>query len=311
MKKAVVTGGAGFIGQNLCRRLLSEGFFVIAVDNLITSEKSVLNEFKKNKKFIFLNQDIVKGIPASLNKKKINVIFHLACPTGVDNLEKLGAEMLFTSSIGTKNVLDFAKKNKSILVFASSSEIYGNPKVFPQREDYNGNVNPVGYRSTYEEGKRFAESLVSFYARKYKVDGKIVRIFNTYGPGMSRSDSRVIPKFMSLCLQSKDLTVEGKGIQSRTFCFVDDLVEGLILVSMKGKRGEVYNLGSDQEVKIIDLAKKVLIATNSPKKINFINRPKHDHDRRLPDLTRIQKLGWKSKVGLDEGLRRSAKWYGF
>ncbi len=311
MKKALVTGGAGFIGQNLCQRLLADGFFVIAVDNLITSTKIGINQLKKDKNFIFLNKDIVKGIPTQLNKKKIDVIFHLACPTGVENLEKLGAEMLLTSSLGTKNVLDFAKKNKSILVFSSSSEVYGNPKVFPQKEEYNGDVNPIGYRSTYEEGKRFAESLVAFYTRKYKVEGMIVRIFNTYGPGMNKADSRVIPRFMNLCLQNKDLTVEGKGIQTRTFCYVDDLVEGLILVSKKGKRGEVYNLGNNQEVKIIDLAKKVLIATNSPKKVEFINRPDHDHDRRLPDLMLIKKLGWKAKVDLDEGLRRSAKWYGF
>ncbi len=311
MKKALVTGGVGFIGRNLCQRLLSEGFFVVAVDNLITSEKTGLNQIKNNKNFRFFNQDIVKGIPTQLASEKMDLIFHLACPTGVDNLEKLGKEMLLTSSIGTKNVLDFAKKNKSTLVFSSSSEVYGNPKEFPQKEDYNGNVSTTGYRSTYEEGKRFAESLVAFYARKYKVDAKIVRIFNTYGPGMSRSDSRVIPRFMNLCLQNKDLSVEGKGIQTRTFCFIDDLVDGLILISKKGKRGEVYNLGSKAEVKIIDLAKKVLIATGSKKKIKFINRPDHDHDRRLPDLTRVEKLGWKANVGLEEGLRRSAKWYGF
>ena len=235
----------------------------------------------------------------------------MACPTGVDNLEKLGEEMLLSSSVGTRNVLEFGRKSGSKVVLASSSEVYGNPKEFPQKETYTGNVDPSGFRSTYEEGKRFSESLVAFYVRRYKVDASIARIFNTYGPGMSKSDSRVIPRFMNQSLNNRDLTVKGKGLQTRTFCYVDDLVSGLILIAKKGKAGEVYNLGSDNETKIIDLAKKVSIATGSKKRIKYIIRPKHDHDRRLPDLSKIKKLGWRMDININEGLRRTAKWYGF
>lgn len=311
MKQVLVTGGAGFIGQNLCAALLSKNIKVIAIDNFITSDKDGLAGLEKNKKFKFVLHDITKSLPQSLGKEKIDVIFHLACPTGVDNLEKLGEEMLLTCSVGTRNVLEFAKNHKSKIIFTSSSEIYGNPEVFPQKETYEGKVSPTGYRSTYEEGKRFSESLVAFYVRKYKVDARIARVFNTYGPGMSRSDSRVIPRFMNLSLKNKSLTVAGKGTQTRTFCYVDDLVLGLILIAKKGKTGQVYNLGSNKEIKIIDLTKKILIATIGTKKIKFIKRPEHDHDRRLPDLTKIKKLGWKASVDLTEGLRRTSKWYGF
>lgn len=311
MKQALVTGGAGFIGQNLCRVLLTQNIKVIAIDNFITSEKLGVKELKKHKNFKFIQRDITKNLPKSLFKEKIDVIFHLACPTGVDNLEKLGKEMLLTCSEGTMNVLELARTKGTRIVFTSSSEIYGNPQVFPQKETYEGRVSPTGYRSTYEEGKRFSESLIAFYVRRYKVDASIARVFNTYGPGMSRSDSRVIPRFMNQSLKNENLTVEGKGTQTRTFCYVDDLVSGLILIAKKGETGEVYNLGNNKEIKIIDLAKKILIATGGKKKLKFIKRPEHDHDRRLPDLIKIKRLGWTPEVDFSEGLRRTSKWYGF
>lgn len=311
MKQALVTGGAGFIGQNLCRKLLSQNIKVIAIDNFITSGKGGISDLKKDKKFKFVTHDITKALPRKIQKEKIDTIYHLACPTGVDNLEKLGDQMLLTCSTGTKNVLELARKQGSKFVFTSSSEIYGKAQVFPQKETYGGNVNPTGYRSTYEEGKRFSESLVAFYVRKFGLDARIVRVFNTYGPGMSKSDSRVIPRFMNLSLKNEKLTVEGKGTQTRTFCYVDDLVLGLILIAKKGKAGEVYNLGSNKEIKIIDLTKKILIATGNKKGIKFINRPEHDHNRRLPDISKIKKLGWTPKVDLTKGLRRTIKWYGF
>ncbi len=311
MKVAIVTGGAGFIGQNLCRKLLSKDIKVIAIDNFITSNSIAVNELRKNKNFTFIKHDITKKLPKSLENKKIDVIFHLACPTGVDNLLRLGEEMLFTSGIGTKNVMELAKKTKSKLVFTSSSEVYGNPEVFPQTEDYEGKVSPTGYRSTYEEGKRFGESVVMFYVRRFDVDARIARVFNTYGPGMSKSDHRVMPRFMNQCMNGLDLTVEGKGTQTRTLCYVDDLVSGLITIALKGKKGEVYNLGNDNETKIIDLAKMVIKITEKNLKIKFIERPNHDHDRRLPNLSKMKKLGWSPKVNLEEGIRRTAQWYGF
>lgn len=311
MKVAFVTGGAGFIGQNLCRTLLSKEIKVIAIDNFVTSNAKAVNELKKDKNFTFIEHDITKKLPKSLENKKIDIIFHLACPTGVDNLLKLGEEMLFTSAIGTKNVMELAKKTKSKVVFTSSSEVYGNPEVFPQTEEYEGKVSPTGYRSTYEEGKRFAESVVMFYVRAFGVDARIARVFNTYGPGMSRSDARVMPRFMNQCMNERDLTVEGKGTQTRTLCYVDDLVAGLITIANKGKKGEVYNLGNDNETKIIDLAKMVIKITGKNLKIKFIERPNHDHDRRLPDLSKMKKLGWIPRVDLEEGVRRTAQWYGF
>lgn len=311
MKVAIVTGGAGFIGQNLCRELLSKDIRVVAIDNFITSNSKAINELKKNKYFTFIKHDITKKLPKSLENKKVDVIFHLACPTGVDNLLRLGEEMLFTSAVGTKNVMELAKKTKSKVVFTSSSEVYGNPEVFPQTEDYEGKVSPTGYRSTYEEGKRFGESVVMFYVRRFDVDARIARVFNTYGPGMSKSDARVMPRFMNQCLSGRDLTVEGKGTQTRTLCFVEDLVTGLITIAAKGKKGEVYNLGNDNETKIIDLAKMVIKITGKNLKIKYIERPNHDHDRRLPDLSKMKKLGWSPKVNLEDGIRRTAQWYGF
>lgn len=311
MKLVLVTGGAGFIGQNLCRTLLSKDIKVIAIDNFITSNSKAVNELKKNRNFSFIKHDITKKLPKSLENKKIDVIFHLACPTGVDNLLRLGGEMLFTSAIGTKNVMELARKTKSKVVFTSSSEAYGNPEVFPQTEDYEGKVSPTGYRSTYEEGKRFGESVVMFYFRAFGVDARVIRVFNTYGPGMSRSDARVMPRFMNQCMKGENLTVEGKGTQTRTLCYVDDLVAGLIMIAQKGKKGEVYNLGNDNETKIIDLAKMVIKITNKNLKIKFIERPSHDHDRRLPNLSKMKKLGWTPKVNLEEGIRRTAQWYGF
>lgn len=311
MKQVLVTGGAGFIGQNLCRTLLSQNIKVISIDNFVTSNNLGVSSLKKNKNFKFIKHDITKNLPKSVKSEKIEVIYHLACPTGVDNLERLGEEMLLTCSVGTRNVLELAREKRAKVVFTSSSEIYGNPQIFPQKETYEGRVSPTGYRSTYEEGKRFSESLVAFYVRRHNLDARIARIFNTYGPGMSKNDSRVIPRFMNQSLKNESLTVKGKGTQTRTFCYVDDLVSGLILIAKKGRTGQVYNLGSNKEVKIIDLAKKIRLATGGKKKIKFIKRPTHDHDRRLPDLTKIKRLGWAPLVDLAEGLRRTSKWYGF
>jgi len=308
MSLILITGGAGFIGINLCKKLLSHGHSVIAIDNLIISTKDNIKPLLSNPKFKFIKQDITKPI---LNIKyqisNIKYIYHLACPTGVPNLTKLAEEMLLTCSLGTRNVLELARKTRAKVLFTSSSEVYGNPKVFPQTEDYTGNVDPIGIRSPYEEGKRFAESLLQMYVRKYNIDAKIVRVFNTYGHYMSLNDSRVIPRFLLQALKNKPVTVKGKGLQTRTFCYVDDLVEGLITVMKKGKKGEVYNLGSDKEVRIIDLAKLVIKETGSKSKIVFVERPTHDHNRRHPSLNKVKKLGWKPKVNLKEGLRKTLR----
>lgn len=307
--KVLVTGGAGFIGSNLCQRLLDNGHKVVAVDNLITGRIENVNRLKKNPNFTFIKHDITELFPKNLDSRLLTLdsIYHLACPTGVDNLIPLAQEMILASSIGTKNVLDLAKKTGAELLFTSSSEVYGDPKISPQAESYTGNVDPVGIRSPYEEGKRFSESLISMYVRKYNIDAKIVRVFNTYGPHMSQRDSRVIGAFLRQARSGSPLSVHGRGNQRRTFCFIEDLINGLILVMAKGKKGEVYNLGGSREVKIVDLAHQIINLTKSKSKIKFIDRPPHDHQMRKPELSKIKKLGWRQKINLEKGIVLTAK----
>ena len=306
---ALVTGGAGFIGTNLIKRLLDAGYAVIAVDNFITSDGRNVKAIDNHRKYLFVKHDIAKPLPKKIQSKKIDAIFHLACPTGVPNLIPLAEEMLLTCSYGTRNILELAKKNNASVVFTSSSEVYGDPEVFPQKEEYSGNADPVGIRSPYEEGKRFSESIVAMYVRKFGVNAKIVRVFNTYGPYMSINDSRVIPNFIHKAIGGKPIPVQGDGKQKRTFCYVDDLVSGILLVEKKGTKGKVYNLGSDKELSIAALAKKILTITGSKSKITNTARPAHDHKRRMPDLGKVKKLGWKQTVDLDEGLKRTLAWY--
>lgn len=310
MKKVLVTGGAGFIGTNLCKKLLRLGYKVVAVDNFITSSGSNLQLFSGDPRFTFIKHDIT--VPFSKEQlsqlKTVRFIFHLACPTGVPNLVKLAEEMLLTCSVGTRNVLQLARRLHAKILLTSSSEVYGDPKEFPQDESYTGNVDPLGIRSPYEEGKRFAESLLSMYVKKYGINGKIVRVFNTYGPYMSRNDSRVIPTFLRQIKNNQPLTVFGNGLQTRTFCYVDDLVAGLMLVMEKGRQGEVYNLGSDEEIRIIDLANLLKNRIKKNAKIQFIKRPAHDHERRLASLQKIKKLGWQPKTSLEKGIGKALRW---
>jgi len=311
MNYALVTAGAGFIGSNLCLKLLNSNYKVIAVDNLITSTGKNLSELSKNPNFTFFKQDIKEPLDNIIRSKlRFNVIYHLACPTGVPNIKSLGEEMLFTCSIGTKNILDLALVHNAKLLFTSSSEVYGDPLVFPQNEKYNGNVDCIGYRSPYEEGKRFSESIIVNYVKKYCLDAKIVRIFNTYGPGMSKDDTRVIPRFINQIAKNKPLLIEGDGMQTRTFCYINDLINGLLLIMEKGIKGHVYNLGSDQEIAIKDLARIMLKLKKTKSKIVRIKRPSHDHNRRLPSLDKVKQIGWEPTTKLIDGLSKTFLWYG-
>lgn len=312
MKKILITGGAGFIGSNLCNRLVEQGYNVVAIDNLITSSRKNITPLIEFPNFKFIKHDITLPFKSEQKKhlKDIDLIFHLACPTGVPNLLKLGEEMLLTSSLGTKNILDIALKEKARVVFTSTSEVYGDPLKSPQDEGYAGNVDPVGMRSTYEEGKRFAESLIALYVRKYNLDCRIVRVFNTYGPRMFMSDTRVIPNFIQHIKEKKKLPLHGNGSQKRTFCYIEDLINGLLIVAEKGKKGEVYNLGSDEEVSIFVLANMILSILDLKNGIKKIKRPDHDHSARMPDLQKMHSLKWLPKTSLDEGLRRTLQWYG-
>jgi len=303
--RVLVTGGAGFIGSNLCIRLLAMGHNVVAVDNLITGDQKNIKQLISNPKFTFIKHDINEPWPKNFKFKISNLkfIYHLACPTGVPNLGPLSEEMITTCSIGTKNILEIARKTGAKFLFTSSSEVYGDPLTFPQEESYRGNVDTCGLRSPYEEGKRFSESLILMYVRKYNIDAKIVRVFNTYGPSMSPKDIRVIPNFFRQTSSGFPLTLHGDGNQKRTFCYVDDLVEGLVLVIKKGESGHVYNLGHDLEISIINLARLILKITGSKSSIKTVARPGHDHERRLPSLVKVKQLGWFPKISLEDGLR--------
>lgn len=324
MRNILITGAAGFIGSNLAQTLLDQGHSVVGIDNFITGSKRNISQLNRNRNFIFIEHDIIKPLKPSAVCGELSAIFHLACPTGVPNLTKLAEEMLLACSVGTTNVLNLARKNNAHVVFTSSSEAYGNPKESPQKESYTGNVDPTGVRSPYEEGKRFSESLCMMYQRKYGTDVRIVRVFNTYGPNMSLKDQRVIPAFMRQVMNDEPLTLHGDGSQIRTFCYVDDLVSALTTVMEKGKAGMVYNAGGDEQMTIRELAELVLQITNptssldklgtslgagSEQRIANSERPIHDHDSRLPDLTNLKALGWKQKVSLKEGLLKTADWY--
>ncbi len=302
--KILVTGAAGFVGSNLTEYLLNQGNEVFGIDNFITGSTKNVEGLSRDPKFTFFEADIVDSaqIEKLISPIPFDEIYHLACPTGVPNLVTLAEEMLSTNSIGTRNILEVAKRARAKFLLTSSSEIYGDPEIFPQAESYTGNVDPTGVRSPYEEGKRFAEGLVAMYSRKYGVEANIVRVFNTYGPGMSDKDTRVIPNFLQRLKDGEPLRVHGDGSQRRTFCHVDDLVAGLVLVAKRGAKGAVYNIGGESEISILDLANLIIGIFGGTGKIVFEERALHDHQARLPDLSKIAALGWQPKINLEKGL---------
>ena len=304
-KTALITGGAGFVGVNLSKFLLDKGYQVFCVDNLITGKIKNIIPLFDNKNFHFFKIDINHpAFEITFKKTPLHEIYHLACPTGVPNIKIMAEEMLLTNSTGTSNVLELARSHDARAVFTSSAEIYGQPEVTPQEEYYNGNVNPIGPRSPYEEGKRFSETLFRMYAEKYQVRAKIVRIFNTYGPGMSLEDQRVMPKFLKSIKNNEDIEIYGDGEQTRTFLYVDDLVNGIFLVMRKGVSGEAYNVGGDNQMKIKDLATLMKNMTNYQNGISFSPHFIEDHKHRQPATKKIRELGWNPKTQLVEGLKK-------
>jgi len=301
LKKILVAGGVGFIGSHLTKRLLNEGHYVICIDNLLTGQKE---NIKSNKNFKFIYHDITKPIDI-----KIDEIYNLACPASPKQYFKYPIYTTKISVIGTLNLLELASKHNAKYLQASTSEIYGDPLIHPQTEEYFGNVNPIGPRACYDEGKRCAETLCSDFKREKNLDIKIVRIFNTYGPNMKIDDGRVISNFITQTLQNKSLTIYGNGSQTRSFCYVDDLVEGLIKMMDSNYSGPI-NLGNPEEYTILEVAKKIIKLTNSKSKIVFLNALENDPKLRKPDINKAkQLLNWTPKISFDEGLTHTINYF--
>lgn len=305
--KVLVTGGAGFLGSNLCKRLLRDGHSVICLDNLYTGRKKNIEEFLSNENFSFIQHDIINPLPID---EKIDWIFNLACPASPPDYQ---ADPIFTTKtcvLGILNVIELAKKFDAKLFHSSTSEIYGDPEVSPQIESYRGSVNPIGIRACYDEGKRCAETILFDAMRRYNIDIKVVRIFNTYGPNMKPDDGRVVTNFIIQALQNQDITVYGDGSQTRSLCYVDDQIEAWMkfIVKDKGFNGPV-NIGMPEEISVLDFANLIIKITGSKSKIVFNNLPLDDPRKRLPDITLAQKeLGWSPKVKMEEGLTKTIEY---
>lgn len=313
MQTALVAGGAGFIGTHLCKSLLDDNFRVICVDNLITSSKKNIEQLLSNQNFIFLEQDITK--PLEINES-VDFIFHLASPASPNKKSprsyiNFPLETLLANSAGTRNLLDLAKEKEARFLYASSSEIYGDPLISPQKEDYFGNVNPNGIRSVYDEGKRFGEAITMAYFRKINLDARIVRIFNTYGPFMQKDDGRVVSNFINQAIKNIPLTIYGQGKQTRSFCFVDDMVNGLMLsIFSENTNGQVFNLGNPDEKTILELAELIKKLTKSASEIVYEDLPLDDPKKRNPDISKAQKiLGFSPKVKTEDGLLKTIEYF--
>lgn len=314
MKKFLIAGGAGFIGSHLSEKLLNRGDSVICVDNYITGSKENISHLLDNPNFTLVEQDIVDGVPEI--QEELEGIFHLASPASPNQKSErsyiaYSIETLRVNSQGTFNLLNLAKDKNAKFVYASTSEVYGNPSVSPQPETYWGNVNPNGIRSVYDEGKRFGEAMTMAYVRKFGLDARIMRIFNTYGDRMQPDDGRVVSNFIIQALQGENITVYGDGNQTRSFCYVTDLVEGIEkLMDKVDIKGEIVNLGNPSEYTISELAHKITQMIDTSSQIVFEDKPADDPDRRKPDITKAkQLLNWEPKVPLEEGLQKTIEYF--
>lgn len=314
MQTALVAGGAGFIGSHLCKNLLNN-YKVVCVDNFLTSDSENIKELLKNPNFKLIEHDITKPLNG-IEFDKPGFIFHLASPASPNKKSprsyiNFPLETLLANSVGTKNLLDLAKENNAKFLYASSSEVYGDPLVSPQKEDYFGNVSPNGIRSVYDEGKRFGEAITMTYFRKFNLDIRIIRIFNTYGPFMQIDDGRVVSNFINQAIKNNEITVYGKGEQTRSFCFVDDMVNGLMLAMFsEGTSGQVFNLGNPDEKTILELANFIKNITKSSSKIVFEDLPLDDPKKRNPDISKAQNLlGFSPKVKTEEGLLKTIEYF--
>ena len=320
MAKVLVTGGAGFIGSHICEALLNRGDEVFCVDNFLTGSRKNVEHLENNSLFHVIEWDVTKPLnkisnfkfPACQQAGQIsNYIYHLASPASPVQYQKYPIETILANSLGTYNLLELAKATGAKFLFASSSEVYGNPKEHPQRESYWGNVNPIGIRSCYDEGKRCGEALVLAFVRQFDLDARIARIFNTYGPRMEKDDGRVVSNFINQAISGKPITVYGDGSQTRSFCYVSDMVDGLIrVIEEERARGEIFNLGNPEEHTILEFAQIIKNLSSSPSEITFESLPEDDPIRRCPDITKVKTiLGWEPKIELEEGLVKTIEYF--
>jgi len=305
--KVLITGGAGFLGSHLCDFLLSQGHAVICMDNLITGSRTNIEHLRDNKSFTFVEHNVTEHIHVD---GKIDYVLHFASPASPVDFLRLPIQILKAGALGTHNALGLAKAQEAKFLLASSSEVYGDALVNPQKEEYWGNVNPIGQRGAYDESKRFAEALTVAYHRQHGIDTRIVRIFNTYGPRMRKDDGRVIPTFITQALNNEPLTLFGEGSQTRSFCYISDLIEGIYQL-MLSNTNEPVNLGNPEEIAIVDLADKILEITRSKSDVVYKPLPEGDPKVRRPDITRAREvLGWNPRVRLNEGLMKTIEWFG-
>ena len=301
----LLTGGAGFIGSHLVEKFIEKKHKVIVIDNLLTGSKKNLEHFFDNENFTFTELDVQNHIEVV---EDLDYVLHLASPASPKAYAQHPINTLKAGSIGTINTLGLSKAKNAKYLFTSTSEIYGDPLVSPQPESYWGNVNPNGARSMYDEAKRFAEATVSSYNRIYDLDTRILRLFNTYGPKMKINDGRVVTNFISQAITGNDITIYGQGNQTRSFCYIDDTVSG-ILKAMESDKSEVFNIGNPNEITIFQLAEKVIELTNSNSEIKFVELPEDDPMQRKPDISKAnKKLNWFPKVSLEDGLKKTIEW---
>jgi len=305
-KTVLITGGAGFLGSHLAEFLLKKGYRVICMDNLITGSLDNISHLEGEENFLFIKHDVTKEIRI---EEDIHYILHFASPASPLDYLELPIQTLKVGSLGTHNTLGLAKKKRAVFLLASTSEVYGDPLVHPQPESYWGNVNPIGPRGVYDEAKRFAEALTMAYHRVHKIDTKIARIFNTYGPKMRTHDGRAIPNFITQALKGEEITVFGDGSQTRSFCYISDMVEGIYRLMLSDYNLPV-NLGNPNEMSILDLAKVIIKLTKTKSKIRFLPLPQDDPKVRQPDISTARKeLGWEPKVPLEKGLKETIKYF--
>lgn len=301
----LVTGGAGFIGSHLIDRLIKEGYDTLCVDNFYTGSKRNIEHLLGHQRFEFIRHNV--WLPLYV---EVEQIYNLACPASPVHYQRDPVGTTKTAVLGTLNMLGLARRCRARLLQASTSEVYGDPQLHPQPEDYWGHVNPIGPRACYDEGKRCAETLCMDYQRQYGVDIRIVRIFNTYGPRMALNDGRVISNFIVQALRGDKITIYGDGSQTRSFCYIDDLVEGMILMMKQEKDIGPINLGNPEEISILELAETIKRITKSKSKIEFLPARENDPVRRQPDIRKAEEiLGWKPKVTLEDGLKETIKWF--